>query len=128
MRGLTNDQSKTRTKIPGGDIPNKTSGKNAFRFLIPRQAALDDPLTAQYAKRDGQLIIWYGQDRRVIMYPCDANRQLNFVCIHPREESDVDGASGKWTSAQEPERHGLTNLRLGCRDHQECTVGGVQEL
>ena len=57
---------------------------------------MDDPLTAQYAKRNGQLIIWYGQDRRVIMYPCDANRQLNFVCIHPREESDVDQASGEW--------------------------------
>ena len=64
--------------------------------MVPRQVALDDPLTAQYAKRNGQLIIWYGQDRRVIMYPCDANRQLNFVCIHPREESDVDQASGEW--------------------------------
>jgi hypothetical protein len=41
------------------------------------------------------LIIWYGQDRRVIMYPCDANKQLNFVCIHPREESDVDETSGE---------------------------------
>ena len=90
------DQSKTRSKVPGGDITTKSSGKSAFRFLVPRQVALDDPLTAQYAKRDGQLIIWYGQDRRVIMYPCDSNRQLNFVCVHPREDSDVDKSSGEW--------------------------------
>lgn len=56
---------------------------------------MNDPLTAQFASRDGQLIIWYGQDRRVIMYPCDSNRQLNFVCVHPKEESETDGASGE---------------------------------
>lgn len=93
-RGNSPNQSKTRAKIPG-EIPTKSSGKSAFRFLVPRQVALDDPLTAQYAKRNGQLIIWYGQDRRVIMYPCDANKQLNFVCIHPREESGVDETSGE---------------------------------
>ncbi|KAG7291214.1 hypothetical protein NEMBOFW57_001226 [Staphylotrichum longicolle] len=97
--GADGVHSKTRSKIPGGDITAISSGKSAFRFLVPRQVALDDPLTAQYAKRDGQLIIWYGQDRRVIMYPCDANRQLNFVCIHPREESGVDQTSGWNTEA-----------------------------
>jgi hypothetical protein len=51
-------------------------------------------VTAQFAQIQGQLVIWYGSDRRVIMYPCDKNRQLNFVCIHPREESEpgkIDG-------------------------------------
>ena len=80
----------------GGDITTKASGKSAFRFLVPREIALRDPLTAQFASRDGQLIIWYGQDRRVILYPCDSNKQLNFVCIHPKEESETGGADGEW--------------------------------
>jgi len=66
--------------------------------LVSRQAALDDPITAQFAQKEGQLIIWYGSDRRVIMYPCDKNRQLNFVCIHPREESEVGKLDGKLTA------------------------------
>jgi len=29
------------------------------------------------------------------MYPCDDNRLLNFVCIHPREESDPGSIEGE---------------------------------
>jgi hypothetical protein len=81
--------------VPNGNIAPKPSGKSAFRFLVPREVALSDPLTAQFAQRHGQLVIWYGRDRRVIMYPCDSNRQLNFVCIHPREESQGANADGE---------------------------------
>lgn len=31
--------------------------------------------------------MWYAQDRRLVMYPCNDNELLNFVCIHPQEES-----------------------------------------
>ncbi|KAK4234683.1 hypothetical protein C8A03DRAFT_37519 [Achaetomium macrosporum] len=86
--GADGVHSVSRAKVPGGNIKTKPSGKSAFRFLVSRQAALDDPVTAQFAQMDGQLIIWYGSDRRVVMYPCDRNRQLNFVCIHPTEESE----------------------------------------
>ncbi|RYP29683.1 hypothetical protein DL767_006635 [Monosporascus sp. MG133] len=86
--GADGVHSVARAKVPGGNITAKPSGKSAFRFLVSREAALNDPVTAQFAQKNGQLIIWYGPDRRVIMYPCDRNRQLNFVCIHPREESD----------------------------------------
>ncbi|RYP00594.1 hypothetical protein DL764_006468 [Monosporascus ibericus] len=86
--GADGVHSAARAKVPGGNITTKPSGKSAFRFLVSREAALNDPVTAEFARKNGQLIIWYGPDRRVIMYPCDRNRQLNFVCIHPREESD----------------------------------------
>lgn len=79
----------------GREVKPHSSGKSAFRFLVPRQAALDDPETERFAKINGQLIIWYGSDRRVVMYPCEENQQFNFVCIHPREESDPGSIEGR---------------------------------
>ncbi|KAH6949523.1 hypothetical protein DER45DRAFT_624039 [Fusarium avenaceum] len=95
--GADGVHSRSRRKVVDEDIRAHSSGKNAFRFLVPRQAALEDPETAQFAKINGQLIIWYGSDRRVVMYPCDDNRMFNFVCIHPREESD-SGSTEDWST------------------------------
>ncbi|KAJ2997956.1 hypothetical protein NUW58_g489 [Xylaria curta] len=94
--GADGVHSKTRAMVPGGDVRARSSGKSAFRFLISREKVLNDPKTAQLAKRDGELVIWYNIDRRVIMYPCDENRQLNFVCIHPSVEGGAkDNTDGK---------------------------------
>lgn len=94
--GADGVHSQTRTRVPPGDIRAKPSGKSAFRFLIDRQAALDDPATAKFAEHDGNLSIWYGRDRRVVMYPCSNNTKLNFVCIHPVEETQAnESADGK---------------------------------
>lgn len=92
-------QSTSRNKIPGGNVRTKPSGKSAFRFLVSRQSALDDPRTAKFAQLSGELIIWFGPDRRVVMYPCSDNKMLNFVCIHPREDSEgkTDGEWGEST-------------------------------
>ena len=79
--------SKTRAFVSGHPSKLHGSGKAAFRFLIPRKAALADPETAKLCSQDGELAIWYGSDRRVVMYPCDGNELLNFVCIHPEGES-----------------------------------------
>ncbi|KAM0558078.1 hypothetical protein ACHAPJ_005245 [Fusarium lateritium] len=95
--GADGVHSRSREKVVGKDVKAYSSGKNAFRFLVPRQAALDDPETAQFAQTNGQLIIWYGADRRVVMYPCDDNKMFNFVCIHPREESDA-GSTEDWST------------------------------
>lgn len=86
--------SKTRTFVSGHPSKLHTSGKAAFRFLIPRKVALEDPNLAKLCDRDGELAIWYGEDRRVVMYPCDNNELLNFVCIHPEGESQ-GGADGE---------------------------------
>ncbi|POS68756.1 hypothetical protein DHEL01_v212850 [Diaporthe helianthi] len=71
------------------------SGKAAFRFLIPRQAGLDDPITRPLVERGNNLVIWYGADRRIVMYPCNDNNLLNFNCIHPESESHAT-ASDEW--------------------------------
>lgn len=58
---------------------------------------LDDILTREYAEKDGQVIIWHGLDRRVMLYPCERNKQLNFVCICPIEGIETDdNLSREW--------------------------------
>ncbi|KAK8191518.1 uncharacterized protein BKA78DRAFT_282581 [Phyllosticta capitalensis] len=85
--GADGVHSRTRSTIPGGDVKAFGSGKSAYRFLVSRKAALEDPRTKKYAEQPGQLVICYDKDRRVVIYPCANNEQLNFVCIHPTEES-----------------------------------------
>lgn len=94
--GADGVHSITRKKMPGAEkIGPFGSGKSAFRFLINRSAAAEDPVTAKFVQRAGELAIWYGSDRRIVMYPTSNNQELNFVCIHPQEES---GASGDWNN------------------------------
>jgi 2-polyprenyl-6-methoxyphenol hydroxylase-like FAD-dependent oxidoreductase len=81
--------SVTRKKVAGGDVKPHGSGKSAFRFLISRKAAQDDPVTSKFVQKPGELIIWYGADRRVVVYPTTNNELLNFVCIHPESESEA---------------------------------------
>lgn len=45
-----------------------------------------DPITAALIPRQGELQIWEGTHRRLVIYPCRNNNELNFVCLHP----DVD--------------------------------------
>jgi 2-polyprenyl-6-methoxyphenol hydroxylase-like FAD-dependent oxidoreductase len=88
--GADGVHSKTRTLIPGAEN-TKTfgSGKSAFRFLIPRERALADPETRRFAEVEGELLMFMGQDRRIVIYPTSNNTLLNFVNIHPTSESQV---------------------------------------
>ena len=65
------------------------SGKSAFRFLISKKLVLEDPAISKLFDRVGELIIWYHIDRRIVVYPTTNNELLNFVCIHPEEESEA---------------------------------------
>ncbi|KAI0600179.1 hypothetical protein F4775DRAFT_582764 [Biscogniauxia sp. FL1348] len=79
--------SKTRAVIHGNKYRLFSSGKAAFRFLIPKKVAEDDPVTAPLVAANNTLSIWYSEDRRIVIYPCSYNTSLNFVCIHPDTES-----------------------------------------
>lgn len=81
--------SVTRGKVAGGNVTPHGSGKSAFRFLISRKTAQDDPITSKFVQKSGELIIWYGSDRRAVVYPTTNNELLNFVCIHPEAESEA---------------------------------------
>jgi 2-polyprenyl-6-methoxyphenol hydroxylase-like FAD-dependent oxidoreductase len=87
--GADGVHSITRKKLKGGDVTPFGSGKSAFRFLISRKAAQADPKISKLVQEPGELIIWYGSDRRVVLYPTTNNQLLNFVCIHPEAESEA---------------------------------------
>jgi 2-polyprenyl-6-methoxyphenol hydroxylase-like FAD-dependent oxidoreductase len=88
--GADGVHSVTRKIVAGREIKPHSSGKSAFRFLISRQAAQDDPVTAKFVQKSGELIIWYGTDRRVVVYPTTNNQLLNIVCIHPETKSEAE--------------------------------------
>jgi hypothetical protein len=56
--------------------------------------ALEDPITAPLVEKDNILTMWYGVDRRVVMYPCNHNETLNLVLIHPDSESHAAQSDG----------------------------------
>lgn len=50
-----------------------------------------DPITAALVPRKGELQLWEGTHRRLVIYPCRNNGELNFVCLHPDAESPDSG-------------------------------------
>ncbi|KAF7588819.1 hypothetical protein BBP40_005173 [Aspergillus hancockii] len=81
--GADGVHSVTRLHISGEDVKAFSSGRNAFRFMVPRKEVLDDPETADMIRTDGTVHMWHSPDRKVVIYPCVNNEVLNFVCIHP---------------------------------------------
>jgi 2-polyprenyl-6-methoxyphenol hydroxylase-like FAD-dependent oxidoreductase len=57
--------------------------------------AMSDPKTVPLVSQQDTLTIWFADDRRVVMYPCQDNQWLNFVCIHPDDESHTTSTDGK---------------------------------
>lgn len=93
--GADGVHSFARSKLPQHASPRST-GQNAFRFLITRQQALDDPETNSIARDLGALNIWASGDHRVVIYPCANNEILNFVCIHPDSATTIDASSDSY--------------------------------
>lgn len=96
--GADGVKSVTRSRVVGREVAPFSSGKSAFRFLITRKAAQEDPLCANLVQKMGELVIWYSSDRRIVCYPTTNNELLNFVCIHPDAESNSD--SETWGAEQ----------------------------
>lgn len=101
--GADGVHSRTRAHLPGADKIKAPSGggKSAYRFLIPRAKAAAVEETKKFAELNGHLIMIFARDRRVVVYPTSDNTLLNFVCIHPTAESQIDSgeaASSDWQS------------------------------
>ncbi len=75
-----------------------SNGHNAFRFMLERRIALDDPETEPLARVDGSMDMWYGPDRKIVMYTTANNTLLNFVCIHPASFSETSKEYNKAAS------------------------------
>ncbi|KAL9624332.1 MAG: hypothetical protein Q9160_001579 [Pyrenula sp. 1 TL-2023] len=96
--GADGVHSKSRKFIPGGNVTPFSSGRSAFRFMLEKRRALEDPDTAKFEFKDGEFLIWSSTDTRIVIYPTAHNTLLNFVCIHPETESEATedwGQTGK---------------------------------
>jgi len=88
--GADGVRSVARRYIPGAEnMKPLDSGKSAFRFMISAASVKDDPATAKYMQGPGQLFLWYSYNRRLVMYPTNDNKELNFVCIYPSGKIDT---------------------------------------
>ncbi|KAJ5598857.1 Acetoacetate decarboxylase [Penicillium hordei] len=88
--GADGVHSVTRHAVPGGQVRAECRGKSAFRFMVSKEVAMNDPVTAKLVQHPGELSIWYCSDARIIMYPTSHNTVLNFVAIHPENKSAAD--------------------------------------
>ena len=122
--GADGVHSITRKYIPGGTMKPFSSGKSAFRFLIPRQKVADDPKTSKYVAEDGTLSMIMHSDRRMVMYTTSSNTLLNFVCIHPEEETAQD-SSGDWNN--KATREMLLNVYRDYHDDFKAILEKVDE-
>ncbi|TGO91235.1 hypothetical protein BPOR_0034g00020 [Botrytis porri] len=86
-------------------------GKSAYRFLLSRSSVLSNPKTAKFMQKDGELIMWFGTDRRVIAYPTSSNSLLNFVCLHPDALSENTDNGEGW--GKEGDRENLLKIYDG---------------
>ncbi|KAH8804405.1 putative salicylate hydroxylase [Xylogone sp. PMI_703] len=91
--GADGVHSATRSAITGKQFRSYKSHENAIRFLISRESALADPITRDLVTEDGSMDMWYGSNRKIVIYPCVNSTLLNFVCIHP---SHLSGSSDEY--------------------------------
>ncbi|KAL4880396.1 hypothetical protein BJY04DRAFT_228671 [Aspergillus karnatakaensis] len=95
--GADGVHSVLRQFVAQEDIAPTPSGGSAFRFLIPISKVQENPETRQLLARPGELQLWDGTYRRLVIYPCRNNTELNFVCLHPDKESE--GSTEGWNNA-----------------------------
>ena len=93
--GADGVHSICRLAVPSDNVRPFKTKHSALRFLVSKEAALADPITREFAEIDGATTLWYAADRKVVCYPCAANKLLNFVCIHPSHLSDASNDYNK---------------------------------
>ena len=87
--GADGVHSVSRAAVADKDCRPFKTKHSALRFIIDKASALADPVTHEFAKSSGSMDMWYGPDRKVVVYPCANNTILNLVCIHPAALSDA---------------------------------------
>ncbi|CZR51361.1 uncharacterized protein PAC_01236 [Phialocephala subalpina] len=90
--------SVIRNSVLGYKTSPKPFGTSAFRFLIPISEVKADPKTAHFVEKPGELAMVYGEEGRLVLYPCRNNTELNFVAMIPDYESGAENNTG-WNQA-----------------------------
>ena len=96
--GADGVHSNTRKALLNGAPLPFSNGHNAFRFMLERSTALDDPETEPFARAKSSMDMYYGPDRKIVKYSTANNKVLNFVCIHPAALSETSEEYNKTAS------------------------------
>lgn len=112
--GADGVQSATRRAL--SNVSPRPSGQAAFRFQVSRHLTSQDDVMKRLGELENSFATWYAKDRRVVMYSCDDNKQLNFVCIHPDNESHEERGDGEFKSYL---------LSLSCRTRNVSNTASV---
>ncbi|KPI36528.1 3-hydroxybenzoate 6-hydroxylase 1 [Cyphellophora attinorum] len=94
------DGVHSRTRGALMHVPPTTfrTDSSAFRFIISRESVEADPVTRPLVQTHGSMDMWYGPDRKIVLYPTYHNQLLNFVCVHPARLSDASNDYNKSAS------------------------------
>lgn len=65
--------------------------------MLPLSVAKSDPVTADLVTQTGDMQVWEGKFRRLIIYPCRDNSELNFICFHPADETKTEESEEGWS-------------------------------
>lgn len=87
--GADGVHSRARQAIGPNVPPAFKTHHSAFRFMVERQKVLDDPETNHFAMVRHSMDMWYGPDRKIVLYPTANNTLLNFVLVHPSNFSEA---------------------------------------
>ncbi|KAF2152850.1 FAD/NAD(P)-binding domain-containing protein [Myriangium duriaei CBS 260.36] len=91
--GADGVHSKARAALGlGNEYIPYDCGDSAFRWMVPREELEADPMTKDLVKIKGWLYLVMGPDRRLVWYPCNDNKLINFLLIHPSSETRAEGA------------------------------------
>ncbi|KAL8693269.1 MAG: hypothetical protein Q9218_001870 [Villophora microphyllina] len=76
-------------------FPTPSTGHSAFRFMVSKPICQKDKLMSSIISNDTHFMSWGGDDRRILVYPVNYDKQFNITCTHPKEMSEKEGAGGE---------------------------------
>lgn len=97
--GADGVQSKTRAAVQqkyDSHAEPFSTGFNCFRFLIPRETLLADPVTRPIFEILNTFILWESETMKLVSYPCD-DKTMNFAAFYPAGLSSATAVTG-WSS------------------------------
>ncbi|KAL8667044.1 MAG: hypothetical protein Q9202_000966 [Teloschistes flavicans] len=73
-------------------FPSPSTGHSAFRFMVSKPICQKDELMSSIISNDTHFLSWGADERRILVYPVNYNKQLNITCTHPKHLSEKEGA------------------------------------
>ncbi|VUC32393.1 unnamed protein product [Clonostachys rosea] len=102
--GADGVHSKVVAAVAGSNPKSVSTKQNTFRFLVPIDKVLANPITGPFFKDLGSdwQHVFIAKDRRLVIYPCRRGTLLNIVAVHPANDDGLESESS-WLAGGEVE-------------------------